>query len=303
MAWAPRPETRRIIELAGEIVDAALEQGYRFTLRRVFYKLVAANAIPNTDRSYRRLSDILNEARWKGLLRPDALVDLERVPEEAPSWEDRDRFLDDVIRQYRTDWWEDADPVVEVWAEKRAVSGILAPLARRYGVPFLAMRGFGSFTAVYEASLRFGGRRGVALYVGDFDPAGVEMDEDLQGRLDRIGVDVELERVALTRAQIDECELLPQPTKLSDSRAAKWPHEASWELDALDEAFLVDLVEAAIRSYLPADFTSRRQEDARMRASMVERMKTRAAPGATTTDAPGRNGSQRARPSQGEADA
>ena len=32
----------------------------------VFYRLVAANAIPNADESYQRLSEILDKARWKG---------------------------------------------------------------------------------------------------------------------------------------------------------------------------------------------------------------------------------------------
>ena len=39
------------------------------------------------------------------------------------------------------------------------------PVARRWGVPFLACRGFASLTAVAEAVARFDGRRTVVLYV------------------------------------------------------------------------------------------------------------------------------------------
>ena len=270
MGWKPKPATADIIAAASNVVEAAAKQGYVFTLRRVYYKLVARNIIPNTKRSYKNLSSILDKARWAGYLRPDALEDIERPVLTLPSWRGREEFLRSCISQYRTDWWRDADHKVEVWAEKRAVTSILAPVAHRYGVPFLAMRGFGSFTAIHEASQRFRGHSTTIIYVGDLDPSGVEMDKDIRSRLARMYVDVTVQRVALTRTQVDVYDIMPQPTKLSDSRAARWPHPGSWELDALDEAVLVNLVEGAVECLLPDDFDERRKADRDVRATMRE---------------------------------
>ncbi len=236
--WKPRAHTVAIIDAARQILDNALRAGYRFTLRRVYYKLVSVNAIQNTERAYKNLSVTLDRARWEGFLPPDSLDDLGRVISKRPAWLSPQHFGDSVLPQYRTNWWRNANPRVELWAEKQAVSGILEPVAREYGIPYLAMRGFGSFTAVYRATQRMNGTPAQIVYVGDFDPSGVEMDHDLDSRLFRMGAEAKIVRVALTREQVDDYDLLPQPTKRRDSRAKNWPHEGSWELDALDEDIL-----------------------------------------------------------------
>ena len=269
--WNPRAHTVAIIDAARRIIDNALAAGYRFTLRRVFYKLVSVNAIPNTERAYKNLSVTLDRARWEGLLPPNALGDLGRVIAERPAWLSPEHFGASVLPQYRTNWWRNANPKVELWAEKQAVSGILEPVAREYGIPYLAMRGFGSFTAVYRATQRTNGTPARIIYVGDFDPSGVEMDNDLNSRLSRMGADARIVRVALTRDQVDDYDLLPPPTKRRDSRAKHWPHEGSWELDALDEDILVGLVREAIEDRLPSDYHDLQAEDAAHRETMMER--------------------------------
>ena len=181
-------------------------------------------------------------------------------------------LLHAAAEQYRSDWWAAADPYVEVWAEKAAVAGIVEPVARRWGVPFLACRGFASLTAVAEAVARFDGRRTVVLYVGDHDPSGLDMDRDLADRLRRLGADVELERLALTAAQVDEYRLPPQPTKSGDSRAFGYSrdHAGSWELDALPADALAGLVSDAIAARQPSDLAARRAADDTARARIRE---------------------------------
>ncbi|MDE2654440.1 MAG: hypothetical protein OXI71_11595 [Gemmatimonadota bacterium] len=156
-----------------------------------------------------------------------------------------------MMPRYRTDWWAHADPLVEVWSEKRAVTSIVEPVASEYGVPYLVNRGFGSFASIHEAAERLAGRRAVVVYCGDQDPRGVAMDRDIANRLAANNVNVELRRVALTLAQVEERNLPPQPFKLSDSRAKDWPHDGSWELDALPYAVLAGAVRDAIREWLP----------------------------------------------------
>ena len=127
--------------------------GFRFTLRRVFYALVSAEVLPNTERAYKNLSATLDRARWEGLLSLDCLDDLGRVAAAPASWENAAEALTALAHQYRSDW-----PYVEAWAEKAAVAGILEPMVLQYGVTFLACRGFASLTAIAESAVRFQGR-------------------------------------------------------------------------------------------------------------------------------------------------
>ena len=79
------------------------------TLRRVFYALVAEGKTPNTTQAYKRLSWTLDEARWEGLLPLDALDDRARPVSVAPAWESPAQIVRACARQFRSDWWADAD--------------------------------------------------------------------------------------------------------------------------------------------------------------------------------------------------
>lgn len=264
--WKPKPATVELIDASRAVLTEAAAAGYRFTLRRVFYALVSALVIPNTERAYKNLSATLNRARWEGWLPLRCIDDLGRVAETPPSWSTVADYLDPA--GYRSDWWADADPLVEVWAEKAAVAGIVEPVAREWGVTFLACRGFSSLTALAEAEDRWQGRDVVVLYVGDHDPSGLEMDSDLLDRLERLGAYVELQRLALTAEQITEHNLPPQPTKATDSRAFGYSleHGGSWELDALPADVLAGLVRTAVEDLAPDDIEDRRAADDEARA-------------------------------------
>ena len=264
-AWKPRADTSAIIDAAREVLATAAAGGFRFTLRRVFYALVSAEVLPNTERAYKNLSATLDRARWEGLLSLDCLDDLGRVAAAPASWENAAEALTALAHQYRSDW-----PYVEVWAEKAAVAGILEPMVLQYGVTFLACRGFASLTAIAESAVRFQGRTGIVLYVGDHDPSGLDMDRDLQERLHRLGADVELQRLALTVEQIDHHQLPPQPTKQSDTRTRGYHHRGSWELDALPAEVLQGIVRDGIERLLPDDFDERRRADGAVRDQIIE---------------------------------
>ena len=279
--WNPRPATLATVDAARDVIDEAAAQGYRLTLRAVFYGLVSVNAIANNERSYKRLSEVLNRARWARLLDMTAIDDLQRVIVERPAWDGPADFAESVVPQYRRDWWANGDARVEVWAEKAAVSSIVGPEAHRFGVRFLACRGYNSLTTLAEAAERwdFDGaqtdsRRSVVLYVGDLDPSGADMDRDIEERLRELAATVvDVRRLALTRAQVEEHDLPPNPTKLTDSRAGDWMHgRDSWELDALPAPVLAGLVRDALADLIPDDFDDRRAEDRATRRRLARRM-------------------------------
>ena len=263
--WSPKPASVVLVTAAAEAIAEANADGYRPTLRRVFYALVSANVIPNTERAYKGLSKNLDRARWSGWLPFDCLDDLGRIAEVPAAWRSPQHAVADAARAYRTDWWDETDPLVEIWAEKDAVTNILEPVAYRWGVTFLSCRGFASLTALTQAADRFEARPTVILYAGDHDPSGLAMDQDLQSRLTRLDCDVDLIRVALTEQQIIDNALPPQPTKTGDSRARGWNHAGSWELDALPAPVLVATIESYLEPLAPEDLDDRREEDDRHR--------------------------------------
>ena len=197
-----------------------------------------------------------------------AIDDLQRVVVQRAAWDDAEDFAAVVVPQYRRDWWANANTHVEVWAEKAAVASIVEPEARKHGVPFMACRGYASLTALAEAAERWDGdgtnRHTTLLYVGDLDPSGADMDRDIWDRMEDLlfSTTVDVRRLALTREQVDEHDLPPNPTKLTDSRARYWEHGAdSWELDALPAPVLAGLVRDALDDLAPEDFGERQDED------------------------------------------
>ena len=265
--WNPQARTLALIGAAEAVIDAAEAEGYKPTLRRVFYLLVGANMLPNTLRAYKNLSWTLDRARWEAMLPFDALDDRARPVRQPAAWDSPGEILRASAAQYRSDWWAGADTHVELWAEKDAVSGILEPLAHEYGIPFLACRGFVSLTALSEAADRMW-RPTVILYCGDHDPSGLDMDRDIAERLAALGAAADFQRVALTPEQIDEHDLIPQPTKSADTRSWGYSADGSWELDALPVPALVGHVRKAIEELLPEDFRARQAADQGARARL-----------------------------------
>jgi len=100
-------------------------------------------------------------------------------------------------------------------------------------------------------------RQPILLYLGDHDPSGEDMVRDVGERLKLMGVkDLEVRKLALTMAQVEQYKPPPNPTKKSDSRAAKYMRKfgtSSWEVDALPPEVLQDLIEKAIRGLVDVD--------------------------------------------------
>lgn len=171
-----------------QTVAAYARQGYRLTLRQLYYQLVAADHIPNDDVVYKKLSGILDDLRYSGNVDWDAIEDRGRVP-YLPYWASGPAdAMDDIIRQYRLDRCEDQDNLIEVWTEKDAISGILKRVTSEFHVRLVVNKGYSSSSAMHGAYRRFAaainnGKRVKLLYFGDHDPSGLDMIRDIRERL------------------------------------------------------------------------------------------------------------------------
>ena len=75
-----RKDTVLLLEKIVKVVDDYQEQGYRITLRQLFYQLVTKNILENKESQYKKLSTLLKDARMSGLIDLDVIEDRIRVP-------------------------------------------------------------------------------------------------------------------------------------------------------------------------------------------------------------------------------
>lgn len=251
----------KLIETANEIIESYQAQGYRLTLRQLYYQFVSKDLIPNTERSYKNLGCAISDGRLAGLIDWDAIEDRVRVPRTPSEFDDIEDLVAAAVRSYRLPRWEGQENYVELWVEKDALAGVLQPIASEYHITLMVNRGYSSQSAMHEAAMRF--RRAgqkhdrlYLLYLGDHDPSGEDMVRDVQDRLTMFGASVSVEKIALTMAQVDEYSPPPNPAKMTDSRAASYVAlhgNSSWEVDALPPNVLAELISTALNDLVDQD--------------------------------------------------
>lgn len=187
-AWNPTGETLLIVHSAVQIAEDYAAQGYDLTLRQLYYQFVSRDIIPNTEKSYKRLGNIVNQARLSGYLDWDRITDRTRNLQRLPSWDDPADIIGAVARQFKVPLWVDQPTYVEVWVEKEALAGVVQRAADQYDVPWFSCRGYVSQSEMWSASQRLRGRIEDGKYVtiihlGDHDPSGIDMTRDITDRL------------------------------------------------------------------------------------------------------------------------
>jgi len=172
-----------------EITNDYKSQGYRLTLRQLYYQMVSRNYIPNDQNCYGKLSSVLDDCRYSGVIDWDIIEDRGRVP-FTPYYENSVAdALEKTVRWYALDKKIGQPVYTELWTEKDAISSILKQSVEDYTITVGINKGFASSTAMYEAYTRFmkeikNRRKVVVLYFGDHDPSGLDMIRDIQARLE-----------------------------------------------------------------------------------------------------------------------
>lgn len=243
---------------------------YVITVRTLYYQCVARGLIPNTEKDYKWLTELVSDARLAGEMDWDVLTDRGREVLCRSRWEDAPAFIKSVAPQFHHDMWDNQDHRVFVVVEKDALAGVIEAKCREYDVPLLAAKGYPSSSALREMAKQHlidpasQGQTVVILHMGDHDPSGINMSSDLEDRLRMfISGDVmdgeygfEFHRIALNMQQVREVNPPPNPAKISDPRAEAYIRQfgrISWELDALSPAYLNELLDQEINMYIDYD--------------------------------------------------
>lgn len=301
--YKPTPAVQSIIDNAIVVLQEYAADGFNLTLRQLYYQFIARDLFPdsyaneagtkNTVQSYKKLGDIISNAREGGMIDWNYITDRGRSSESRPHWGNPKHFMRSVAPQFGTDIWQDQPRRVEVWVEKDALSDVVARACRPLDVPYTACKGYMSASAIWEAAhnrmlVNWNERRQptVILHLGDHDPSGIDMSRDIQDRLNMFSSqyeaeyhenghpDITVSRIALTREQIDQYEPPPNPAKESDSRFESYQAihgDESWELDALEPQVIVELIETNIRQLMaPRIYSQSRRQEESWRKQLVK---------------------------------
>ena len=161
-------------------------------------------------------------------------------------------FVDRVANLYRRNVWDTTAGIYpQLWVESRSLTPTLAGTARELGVSLYPSGGMSSDTFVYGAAVEavHTGREHMAVvYVGDFDPSGLQIAETLETKLgehldyaaEYYNMDVPIltfQRVAITEQQIIDHGLPTKPVKATQSRK-RYDIDQTVEAEAMPPAAL-----------------------------------------------------------------
>lgn len=255
--------TLDIIQKANQVIAEYMAKGFKLTLRQLYYQFVSRDWIPNKQKEYKRLGSIISNGRLAGLIDWDAIEDRGRNLIALGSWNSPADIISACASQFRIDRWKNQDVRVEVWIEKEALIGVVAPVCNRWRIPHFACKGYVSQSEMRDAGAnrlrRYiqNGQTPIVLHFGDHDPSGIDMTRDIRERVSMFaGRGVEIRRLALNMQQIEEYDPPPNPAKETDARFEDYRAihgNESWELDALNPEVIAGLIETEVRTLVEID--------------------------------------------------
>jgi hypothetical protein len=157
---------------------------------------------------------------------------------------------------YRADLWRDADYRCEAWVESRSIASVLMADCKELAVDLYPCGGFSSLSFVHEAAELHNNldddRPLCVLYIGDYDPAGVLIDQALERELRehlRDDIDLDFTRIGINENQIAVYDLPMKPRKATDRRSLQIAETV--EAEAMPAHILRSLLREEIEALLP----------------------------------------------------
>lgn len=287
--WNPSTQSITLIMHINDVLEEYREQGYKLTLRQLYYQLVSRDIIPNSVRAYMKIGNVVNRGRLAGFIDWAMIEDRLRIPQSRNHWDSPKQIIEAAAETYYRSRWADQRNYIEVWVEKDAVSNIIQPVCQEYDVTFMANRGYSSQSAMYDAAKRyeaahFEGKTITLIYFGDHDPSGIDMTRDIRDRMGLFleyrelvaeeNIIIQVDRVALNMDQVRQYHPPENPAKMTDSRFQSYVNrygDKSWELDALEPKVLEQLVEDTIKAFIDRDpWTEVEDEEADHQAQLMK---------------------------------
>ena len=260
-----RRSPAEVRQLEGKIL-AVLAQDHPQSVRHVFYRLTDPRLpdgvrVDKTEAGYAQVQKRLVDMRRRGLVPYDWIADATRRGYHVDTFRGAGDFLDAMNGLYRGDLWRFSDWHVEVWTESRSMAGVIQRECEELAVSLYPSGGFTSLTLAHQAAsyITKEVRRGeksdgaAVIYIGDYDPAGVLIDQHVESELRaHLPDDVPLrfDRLAINPDQIRTYALPTKPRKASDRR--RLDIRETVEAEAMPANVVRTMLRERIESFLPA---------------------------------------------------
>lgn len=257
---------KKTLELYERMNEIIAEYNDKITVRQLYYQLVSRGFLNSSKSAYDNISNNVANARLRGYLDWNAIEDRGRFLRENYHWDNPKEILESAYAQYKINTRVNQAIYIECWIEKDSLITILEDVSKRLDIPCFSCRGFASVTALHEASERFNasGKENILLYMGDFDPSGLEIVNSMQEYFLLFGADVEVKRLGITPEQAQEFNSPPFPIKEKDNNMRKYiektGYKICWELDALPPDMLMKIYEDEVNSLTDFDALKKMQE-------------------------------------------
>lgn len=258
-SYTARPTRRRatqqeMLERRAALVDLAYDHG-PCSVRHLYYRATVAK-VPGIDKSsagYDKVQRLVLALRRDGSIPYHLVVDGTRWMRKQRTYDSVADALAATAQLYRRNLWSSSSWRVEVWAESDSIASTIYPVTNRWDVPLMVTRGQSSETFAYNAAAAWAESPNVdpvVLYIGDHDPAGLDIEESLRGKLENFhGSSVSWDRVGVTWAQAEALDLPGTPPKLK-GRRRPYPFDRAVEAEALPPRLLSELLDQAIEVYV-----------------------------------------------------
>jgi len=229
------------------------------TVRGMYYRMVSKGFLPKDDRAYNLVQQTLLRMRRDGLLPWRWITDSSRRVWGHARFGDTASYMDYVATNYRKDYWHNSPVNVEVWCEKDAMQGVIAPVVlEEFGLDLYVSKGQSSASYLYEAAqaIKDDGRPTVVYILSDFDPAGFRIAEKIEGGLrEHVPEEQNLttSRIAVSYEQVLEYGLVTRGVKKTDKDAVEFMArygDVSCELEAMPPTTLRHLLASHLETHM-----------------------------------------------------
>ena len=255
--YRPNGATRALLDQVQSVLDE-YRQYWPLTCRQIFYRLVGAHFYDKNEAAYSRLCHHIVNARRGRSIPFNAIRDDGTTTYSLDYFDDRYHFLRHV-RELGQEYTRNRLAAQKLHLEVRCEAGRKLPqlhnVAEWFSVQVYSSGGFDSLTAKKRLADRICEmeKPAIILHLGDFDPSGVSIFESVAADVEAFViadrphglVEVQFERVALTREQVEAYGLPTAPAKASDTRSKTWTG-GTCELLALPPNVIAGILCAAI---------------------------------------------------------
>lgn len=253
--------TKARLDQLDEQILAVLRFDHPQSVRHVFYRMTdprLPEPVEKSDRGYRHVQDRCVKLRRAGRLPYGWIADMSRRGYFVNTFDSAADFIQRMRGLYRADLWRDAEWRCEVWCESRSIASVVQADCNELAVDLYPCGGFSSLSFVHSAAEQHNAKDDTRplkiIYIGDFDPAGVLIDQALERELRlhlRGDIEMQFARIAINADQIAEYDLPEKPRKDSDRRSLQVKRTV--EAEAMPARVLRGLLRAAVEALLPPD--------------------------------------------------